>query len=137
MARRKNQFLAERVFLSVQHAAATDADSISYAMVVPPGRTFRLERAYYCSQAGLAEDATDAINFKVTNGAVVMANFNTDSDGEALDDSLAADTPQALTLSSTDADLIAVAGDVIRCTADESGTTNPTFGTFLLEGTLY
>ncbi len=137
MARRKNQFLGERIVLSVQHMAATDADAISLAYVVPSGRTFRLESAWYYSQAGIAENATNATELSVKKGSTIMASWNTDSDGAEPDNAIVADTPKALTLSATAANLVAAGGDVIRCTSDESGTFNPTFGSFVIEGVLY
>jgi hypothetical protein len=137
MPRRPNKFIGEKVVLTAQLAAATDADSISYFKVVPAGRTFRLESAHVAVQAGIAENATNAILFSVKKDATIMASWNTDSDGAEPDNSIVADTPKAMTFSATDADLVAAGGAVIRAVADESGTMNPLFASIMITGTLY
>jgi hypothetical protein len=97
----------------------------------------RLVRATYINPTGLAEHADNHFALSVKNGSTVMAGpYSTDADGVAVDDSLAADTFVDLTLSSTASELVAVAGDVISCLADEGGTATLPPGRFVIEGYL-
>ena len=134
--RRKESHASKKIIVNVTHPVAADADLIAHAFTVPAGRKFRLEKAYYYSQAGIAEDASNHFLISVKKGTTIMASWNTDSDGAEPDNSIVADTPKELTLSTTDTDLVADGGDIIRCHMDESGTTTTTPGNFVIEGRL-
>lgn len=134
MPRRKNDLLQERVVLAYDHVEVT-GDLTVKLWKVPAGRSFRLDRALYINPTGLAEDASNHFNVKVLKGSTIMANWSTDSD-LAGTNSIPADTFIDLTLSSTDADTVAAAADVISLFLDETGTQTLPAGRVVLEGRL-
>lgn len=132
---RANVLLAERFQLGpVEHAQVTQTTSVKL-WSVPAGRKFRLDRALYINPTGLAEDATNWFVVAVQKGSTNMAAWSTDAD-EAGTNSIPANTPLELTLSATQADRVAVAGDVISLTLTEGGTATLPAGRIVIEGRL-
>lgn len=138
MSRRPNNFLAERVTLSFDHAALT-ANAAVKLYKVPAGRSFVLDRAAYINPTGLVEDNADNFAGAVKNGSVVMATlFNTDAnlvpDTGA---SLAANTFVEGALSATATELWAAPADVVSVAFTLTGTQTLPVGRLVLEGRLF
>lgn len=136
MPRRQNQVLQERVVLAFDHAETT-GDVTTKLWELP--RAFRLERATYVNPTGLAADNDNWFDISVKNGATKMAAWSTDGNGlgingDAAEGTIAADTFVELTMSDTDTDLVAAAGDVISFVLDETGTATLPAGRVVIEG---
>lgn len=93
--------------------------------------------AYYVNHVGLAENATNAFDFALMNGATVVANgIDTDSDAAGADNSLVALTPVAFTLAAAAADRLLAPGDVLTAVATEDGAATLPPGRFVVRGYL-
>lgn len=130
--RRENKVEQERITIPFDHVSVT-ADLTVKLWDIPTGRKFRLERVLYNNVTGLAQDGTNFFDIQILKGATVMANHSTETGQEG---TLTADTPVELVLSSTDANLVADAADVISLFLEEGGTATLPAGVFVLEGRL-
>lgn len=120
-AKRKNDFLQERVVLTFDHPAVT-ADTTWKLFKVPAGRKLVVDQVDYLNPTGLAEDASNIFELSVKNGSTVVAGpLSTDS-AAATDASIVADTFTDVTISATAANRVLAAGDVLSLLADETGT---------------
>jgi hypothetical protein len=100
--------------------------------VVPGERAARIDKVFYINPTGLAGHGSNTFTLSLKNGETVMASWSTDTDdGEG---SIPADEFIELTLSATDADLVAVADDVLSMLFDEGGTASLPPGRFLIHG---
>lgn len=138
--RRENRFESERVTLVVDHAATSDDLSIK-TYKVPAGRSLKLVRAMYVNPTGLAAHNDNWFDISVKKGSTKMCAWSTDGNGTgingaAAEGTIAADTFVELTKSSTAANLVAQAGDVLSLVLDETGTATLPAGKLVLEGIL-
>lgn len=130
---RRAEIAQELVVIAFDHPSV-EADTEWNIFKVPAGRRFRLDKVDYINPTGLAEHADDHFALSIMNGSTVMAGpLSTDSDQAGTND-LVADTFTTIPLSSTDADLVAAAGDVISLLADEGGTATLPAGRVVLHG---
>lgn len=118
-AKRKNDFLQERVVLSFDHAAAT-ADATTKLFKVPAGRKLKIDAVDYINPTGLAADATNAFIVKLLKGSTVVASWSTLTGAEG---AIAANTFVSLVLSATAADLTFDAADIMSLFLDEQADT--------------
>jgi len=102
------------------HASVTATTTVKL-FKVPTGKSLRVVQVDYINPTGLAEHADNHFEVAIKNGATTMASWSTDADG-AGDNSIPADTFITLTNSSTDANLVAAAGDVLSLVLTEGGT---------------
>ena len=130
--RRANKHLQELVVLPYEHVSVT-ADTTVKLWTVPTGRQFRIDGAWYNNVTGLAVDVTNFFDIQVLKGSTVMANWSTETGEEG---ALVADTPVDLSLSATDANQVADAGDVIALKLDEDGTATLPAGRIVIRGRL-
>lgn len=134
MPKRANDFLQESVVLSFDHADLT-SDTTSKFFKVPAGRKLRVTKVEYINPTGLAEHASNFFALSLKNGSTVMAGpLSTDSAGSG-DNGIVADTFTELTLSATEANRIASAGDVLSFLADETGTATLPAGRLVVHAT--
>lgn len=105
---------ASEVVLSFDHGS-TNADVEWKLYKVPTARKLRVRSAEVVNPTGLAANADDYFDLKLKNGSTVIASKSTAAAA------LAADTFTALTLSSTDDDLVLDEGEVLSFQADETG----------------
>ncbi len=95
-------------------------------------RKFRVDQVRYVNPTGLAQDATNFFDIQVKNGATVIANWSTETTvGEG---TLTANAHVDFTLSSTDADLVLDADDVLSLNLSENGTQTLPAGYIQIEG---
>jgi len=73
-------------------------------------KKMRIDKVEYINPTGLAGHAANYWDIGIKKGATIMAEWSTDSAAEG---TLTADAVNDMTLSSTDANLVAAAGDVI------------------------
>jgi hypothetical protein len=140
MAKRPNEFLQQAVVMAYDHIEVT-ADTVVKLWKVPTGKTFRLDLVEYINVTGLAADNSNFFEVGIKNGSTLMAAWNTDGNGTttginggATEGTIAADTFVSLTNSSTDTNLIAVAGDVLSLSLDETGTQTLPAGRVVIHG---
>lgn len=131
--RRQNKHFQERVLLSFDHGQLVDASLSTKLFTVPPGRKFRLDRAWYNNPTGLVAHAANFFDIQLLKDATVMANHSTEVGQEG---TITADTPVYLVASATDDDLVADAGDELILTLDENGTSTLELGRLVIEGRL-
>ena len=129
MTRRPNDFLSDRVVLFQDHASAT-ADTTT--RLFKARRKFLVEQVRYINPTGLAVDAANFFDVKIQNGAVVMAEWSTETTvGEG---AFVADTYVDLTLSTVAGALVLDADDVLSLVLDETGTATLPAGRVQIEG---
>lgn len=125
--RRQNDFLRDLIHIGPkEHAALTATTTIK---IFKARRAGRLVGAYYQNVTGLAADATNKFALTVQNGATVMASGVSNTDP----DLIAADTPEAFTLSAVAGALNFAAGDVLSLVCTEAGTATLPAGSVGLE----
>lgn len=112
------------------HAQVT-ADTTTKLWRCPAGRTFRVDSVDYINPTGLAADATNYFAVQIKQGSVVVAQHSTLTTAQG---ALTANTFVALVNSTTDADLIVEAGEVLDLTLDESGTATLPAGSGVIRG---
>ena len=129
--RRPNNHEWERTTWILENASLT-ATTERQLFLVPTGRTWKLDRATYINPTGLAVDATNFFTLQVLNDATVMADWSTETTvGEG---AIPADAHATLVNSSTAADLVAAAADVISVNYAEDGTATLPAGMIIIEG---
>lgn len=128
MNRRPNNYLADRVMLSYEHAQATADTAIK---LWAPDKAFRVDRVFYNNPTGLATSATDFFDIQILKDATVVANWSTETGQEG---TLTADTSVDLSLSATAANLVFAAGDELILNLDETGTATLPAGRIVIEG---
>lgn len=133
MSRRPNDFLQERFFLAFDHVSVT-ADTTIKLYKVPAGRSLRIDRVSYINPTGLAQDASNTFNIKITDGTVVIANWDTTTGAQG---TLTADTFVELVLiEDTGSNRTLAAADVLTLLLDETGTATLPAGRIVVEGRL-
>ncbi len=113
-------FLVSGMSGGLEADANTTSDRTIKLMKMP--WRFRIDEVQYINPEGLAEDATNVFAIKLMNGATVVASLSSDSDQAGADNSIAADTPTSLTLSTTASDLVYAKNDTMSVFLDEGGT---------------
>ena len=125
--RRPNEFLQERIAVPFDHAALS-ATSTDKFYQVPAGRKARVVSVKYINKTGLAQNGANSFALQLKNGSTVMA------DGvDTATTAITADTFTALTLSSTFANLLMAAGDVLSAVATKTGTQTLPAGRWVVE----
>lgn len=123
MTRRANQFVQELVIMPYDHAegSATFADKLFTAQ-----KAMRIDKVEYVNPTGLAGHADNYWEIAVKKGTTVMFQWSTDSDVSG-QGTLTANAIVNLVASSTDANLVAAAADVISlsCTKAASAANLP------------
>lgn len=133
MSRRPNDFLQERFLLAFDHVSVT-ADTTIKLYKVPAGRSLRIDRVSYINPTGLAQDAANTFNIKITDGTVVIANWDTTTGAQG---TLTADTFVELVLiADTGSNRTLAADDVLTLFLDETGTATLPAGRIVVEGRL-
>lgn len=123
--------LQEPFLLAFDHVQVT-ADTTIKLFKVPDGKSLRIDGVDYVNPTGLAADASNHFNLKILKGAsTVMANWSTETGQQG---EIAADTFVAMTLSATDANLVAAGADVISLFLDETGTQTLPAGRVVIRG---
>lgn len=119
-------------FWTYDHASAT-ADTTIKLWKNTSGQQLRIDRVEYINPTGLAGSASNAFNIKLMQAAVVIANWDTDSDvvGQG---TIAANTWIQLANSATDADLVIEDGEEIAVFFDEGGDTTLPAGRLQVKG---
>lgn len=121
---------ASEVVLTLEHAQVT-ADTTAKFFKVPAGKKLRIDAVDYINPTGLTNDAANYFALQIRKGSTVMASWSTLTGAEG---AIAADTFVALTLSATDANRVADAGDVLNYNLDETGTQTLPAGRFVIRG---
>lgn len=124
--------VVEPVTLTYDHVQVT-GDTTVKLYKVPAGKRFVLIGVDYINPTGLAEDAANYFNIKITNAATVMANWSTLTGAQG---TIAADTFVALVNSATAADLVAAAAAVLALFLDETGAATLPAGRVVIRGLL-
>jgi hypothetical protein len=124
------------VVISIDHPAETGDATIKFHKCL---RKFRVEKVEYINPTGLATDNTNSFEVALKNGTTKVAAWNTDGDatginGGATEGSITANTFLTLTKSSTDANLVFAAGDVMSLSMDETGDTTLPAGRMVVHG---
>lgn len=124
--RRENRDLAERITLSLDHAALT-ADTTVKLYKVPTGRTAKLRQAQYVNPTGLVAHADNWFEVAVKNGSTKAAAWSSDAggvgiNGGASEGTIPVDDPVELTFATAGADRVFTAGEVVSAVFDETGT---------------
>lgn len=99
-----------------------------------PVRRFRVVQGRYYNATGLAEDVTNFFNIKVLLGAVIAANWSTETGQEG---TIAAATTVTLSAPSDISDAAAVGGTVLSVLYDETGTATLPAGRLVLDCEYY
>ena len=128
MARRPNSQVQEYFSFAFDHVQVT-ADTLIQLMTAQ--RAMRVDAVQYINVTGLAASATDYFNIKLQKGSTIMANWSTQTSAQG---AIAADTFVSPVLSSTDANLVAAAGDVLKLNLDETGTQTLPAGHIVVHG---
>lgn len=137
MGRRNNDFLAERVTFSFDHAQVS-ATTTKKLWKVPAGRTFVLDRVSYQNPTGLVADPTNTFRGEIKKAATVSSLvFNTDNNDATPGAALVAATWVEGTPSATAADLWFAAGDSVDLTLTLEGTQTLPAGNGIVEGRLF
>lgn len=94
-------------------AAAATTGATATIQLMTAQRAMRIEKVEYVNPTGLAGHASNYWEIALKKGSTVMAQWSTDSDvvGQG---TITADTLINPVLSSTEADLVAAAGDVLK-----------------------
>ena len=95
--------------LAYDHVAVTATTTVKLARV-PVGKKLRIDKVEYVNVTGLAEHADNHFDIAIELGGTVAANWSTDDVDEG---TIAADTFVDLTLSATDANLVADASAAV------------------------
>lgn len=130
MTRRANRIYQEPKGFPVTHAS-TAATLSEKLWTIPAGKTWRLDAVWYNNPTGLAADASNYFTITIKKGTTVMFTWSTQT---GTNGALAADTPVNLVPSATDADTVAVDGDVISMVLTKTGTQTLPAGRFMLDG---
>lgn len=130
MTRRPSDYVQESVVLAYDHVSVT-ATTVIKLFKVP--RAMRIDKVTYINVTGLAEDANNWFDVKVVKNAAVVANWSTDSDGAGTN-SIPANTFIDLTMTSTDADAVCAADDILSLDLTEGGTATLPAGRVVIEG---
>ncbi len=125
-----NSEFQERIIIPFSHAEVT-ADTDVKLMKLP--RKFRLRKATYINQTGLAQDATNVFAVQLLNDAGVAASVSSDSDQAGEDNSFTAN--EFLDLTIVEAFAVFVAGSVLSLRLDEGGIATLPPGQIIIEGT--
>lgn len=132
MPRRIDPNRAEKVMIPFAHGSVT-ADTTVKLWTVPSGRSLRITRVWYNNPTGLAQDASNTFNIKITDGTNIAASWDTTTGAQG---TLTADTPVDLVLSATDANRVIAENEVVTLLLDETGTATLPAGVGMIEGYL-
>lgn len=125
----------DSVTLNLAHAENTNAgDQKNFVYVVPAGRSFILDEAWYYNETGLAANASNNAVISVKKATTIMASIDTDSDNVG-SQSISAGTPTEMDYQS-EAVRTATAGTAIYFHVTESGTTTVPAGSVVITGRL-
>lgn len=134
MVRRKNQFLGDKVTISLDHVSTNATLSVKM-WKTPAGRALRIERMAYINVTGLATDATNYFDVNVVHGAG-PTNAGKWSTLTGAEGAIAANTFIDLTKNATDANLVVPPGTEISLSLVKTGTQTLPAGRVVIEGTL-
>ncbi len=124
----------DSVTLNLAHAQNTNAgDQSNFMYVVPAGRSFILDEAWYYNATGLVADNDNFATISVKKTTTVMASLLTDADGGGA--TISAATATEMT-NASEAARTASAGEVITFHVAESGTTTVPAGSVVVTGRL-
>lgn len=126
--RRPNDFLAERIVLTLEHPQVT-ADTTQ--SLFKARRAFVVESVRYVNDTGLAADAANFYDINIMNGATLVADWSTET---GQDGTIAAATFVDLDMSAVDGALHMDADDVLSLVLDETGAAALPAGRFQVEG---
>ena len=139
--RRPNTKYQEPFCLAIDIPEAADADVTELVMVIPTGKSLRVDQVQYVNPTGLAGHGTNFAHISLFKDSTEMYRWNTDSNdatgsiaGTASEGTIAAATFVDLTASPTDAALVAEATDVLSIVINESGTTTVPAGRVVIRG---
>lgn len=134
MTRRPNDFLQERFYLDFDHVSVT-ADTTIKLYKVPAGKSLRIDRVTYINPTGLAQDASNTFNVKITDGTVVIASWDTTTTtGQG---SLPAnDWVDLVLIADTGTNRVLAETEILTLFLDETGTATLPAGRIVVEGRL-
>lgn len=134
-ARIKQQKYIERIPWRMFNAstAATLTEKLGWS--IPVGFAYRIDRVMYNNPTGLAADASNyfTIALKGVTSGIVYASWSTQTSGQG---ALPVDIPVTLVLNTTDANLVAAAGEFLQATYTKTGTQTLPAGALIIEGRL-
>lgn len=129
--RRTNDLLQEPFHVLYPHGQANaDANFTVFEFA----RRCRITRVTLVNPTGLAQDVANYVDTRIMNGAVVVANWSTQTGQEG---SITADTSVELTLSTDSAELVFEAGDSLVLDFNVTGTGVLPAGHVNVEGTYF
>lgn len=136
MARLPQTKYAERLRDRVPNASLSATASEKLGCVVPAGQSYRIDAVTYTNPTGLAASASNffVIALKGAISGVVYASWSTCTTGAGGNGALVANTPTALVLNSTDANLVAAAGEQLQAIYTLTGTQTLPAGVLVIEG---
>lgn len=119
MTRRAQTFFHDKVVLAYDHVEVTADLTVKLAKM---DRAFRLDKAQYINVTGFAAHSTDYYTIKVLKTSTVMASWSAQTTGGSPggQGSITANTFMDLVLSSTDADLVTAADEVLSLFLDRA-----------------
>jgi hypothetical protein len=132
MPRRIDRDRAQPFRIPFSHGSTT-ADATTKLYLVDAGQAFVIERVSYINPTGLAVDATNFFNLKITDGTNIAANWSTET---GTNGALPANTAVEFALSATLADRTIAAGEYVTLFLDEGGTATLPAGSGFVEGYL-
>lgn len=112
------------------HAEVT-ADTTTKVSVVPAGWQLRLDSVSYLNPTGLATDASNFFNIKITDGTNVAASWSTETGQQG---TIAANTFVSLVMTATLANRVFNENEVVTLFLDETGTATLPAGRVELRG---
>lgn len=118
MATRRPAREQQHICLEFEHVQVTATTTLK-KWKNKTGRQIRIENVQYHNITGLAADASNTFNIALKQGSVVVADWDTTTGQEG---TIAADTHVSLVKSSTAADLIIEADEVLSLVLTETGT---------------
>lgn len=130
--RRIDTVRAERVMIPFSHGSTT-ADTVTRLWRVPTGRSLAVKRVSYINPTGLAADAANTFNLKISDGTNVAANWDTTTGQQG---TLTANTGVEFALTATLANRTISGGEYVTLDLDETGTATLPAGSGFVEGYL-
>lgn len=122
--------IGEPFAITYDHDENDDGGTVEIKLATAE-RKIRVDRVEYINPTGLAAHASNFAVISLKNGAVVVADWSTETGEEG---TIEANTPIDLTLSATDTERVVDAGDTLSLSVAESGSTTVPAGRVVVYG---
>jgi len=113
----------DKIYVNLSDKTIATTGNTDFYFTVPAGADrWKLVSAAFSGSANLAANDTNYITFTIRNITVGVESLGTNTTQATGGSAITADTAKTLTLTSTPADLVFDAGDVVRVRAAATGT---------------